>query len=139
MPFVIIEGSQNAGKTMLAGEVVRALEDIGVSPFYYHTVKDECNIYKLLTLVKEIEEANEYWVIDRWYLSNYVYSLLLDRDVEIAAGELDAIRLMDNIVDRSGVRIVLTPDPVTLAVRSCLLYTSPSPRDRQKSRMPSSA
>ena len=25
------------------------------------------------------------------------------------------------------------------AVRSCLLYTSPSPRDRQKSRMPSSA
>ena len=26
-----------------------------------------------------------------------------------------------------------------LAVLSCLLYTSPSPRDRQKSRMPSSA
>ena len=25
------------------------------------------------------------------------------------------------------------------ASRSCLLYTSPSPRDRQKSRMPSSA
>ena len=24
-------------------------------------------------------------------------------------------------------------------VRACLLYTSPSPRDRQKSRMPSSA
>ena len=24
-------------------------------------------------------------------------------------------------------------------IRSCLLYTSPSPRDRQKSRMPSSA
>ena len=27
----------------------------------------------------------------------------------------------------------------TLQVESCLLYTSPSPRDRQKSRMPSSA
>ena len=27
------------------------------------------------------------------------------------------------------------PDPI----RGCLLYTSPSPRDRQKSRMPSSA
>ena len=26
-----------------------------------------------------------------------------------------------------------------LLIRSCLLYTSPSPRDRQKSRMPSSA
>ena len=30
-------------------------------------------------------------------------------------------------------------DEVTLQVFSCLLYTSPSPRDRQKSRMPSSA
>ena len=27
----------------------------------------------------------------------------------------------------------------TVNVRPCLLYTSPSPRDRQKSRMPSSA
>ena len=26
-----------------------------------------------------------------------------------------------------------------IAINSCLLYTSPSPRDRQKSRMPSSA
>ena len=31
-------------------------------------------------------------------------------------------------------------DPASLAgIRCCLLYTSPSPRDRQKSRMPSSA
>ena len=29
--------------------------------------------------------------------------------------------------------------PLTTANYSCLLYTSPSPRDRQKSRMPSSA
>ena len=27
----------------------------------------------------------------------------------------------------------------TLVIENCLLYTSPSPRDRQKSRMPSSA
>ena len=30
-------------------------------------------------------------------------------------------------------------DPVTTCDKACLLYTSPSPRDRQKSRMPSSA
>ena len=30
-------------------------------------------------------------------------------------------------------------DDVTASADSCLLYTSPSPRDRQKSRMPSSA
>ena len=29
--------------------------------------------------------------------------------------------------------------PTTARTRDCLLYTSPSPRDRQKSRMPSSA
>ena len=32
--------------------------------------------------------------------------------------------------------LVVTPEP---GIESCLLYTSPSPRDRQKSRMPSSA
>ena len=32
-----------------------------------------------------------------------------------------------------------TKEDVHDALRACLLYTSPSPRDRQKSRMPSSA
>ena len=39
---------------------------------------------------------------------------------------------------------LLVPDDVIIAlikdrIQDCLLYTSPSPRDRQKSRMPSSA
>ena len=33
----------------------------------------------------------------------------------------------------------LSPVLITATNRGCLLYTSPSPRDRQKSRMPSSA
>ena len=49
--------------------------------------------------------------------------------------------------DPHPVRILrpkLAPPPLTWTSRkaellSCLLYTSPSPRDRQKSRMPSSA
>ena len=32
-----------------------------------------------------------------------------------------------------------TPETMKEIVYVCLLYTSPSPRDRQKSRMPSSA
>ena len=32
-----------------------------------------------------------------------------------------------------------TTEAVCRVIRACLLYTSPSPRDRQKSRMPSSA
>ena len=35
--------------------------------------------------------------------------------------------------------IVVDTVPPTYASNTCLLYTSPSPRDRQKSRMPSSA
>ena len=31
------------------------------------------------------------------------------------------------------------PGPPGIGIKDCLLYTSPSPRDRQKSRMPSSA
>ena len=40
-----------------------------------------------------------------------------------------------SMLDKDGV-LVLNE---FLSVESCLLYTSPSPRDRQKSRMPSSA
>ena len=34
---------------------------------------------------------------------------------------------------------LMTEDEINKAVNSCLLYTSPSPRDRTRSRMPSSA
>ena len=34
---------------------------------------------------------------------------------------------------------IIVPTHDVTEVKSCLLYTSPSPRDRQKSRMPSSA
>ena len=34
---------------------------------------------------------------------------------------------------------IRAPAGATFGVSACLLYTSPSPRDRQKSRMPSSA
>ena len=35
--------------------------------------------------------------------------------------------------------VTVAPAPAIGLVKTCLLYTSPSPRDRQKSRMPSSA
>ena len=40
----------------------------------------------------------------------------------------------DDMIMRNQVGVGINEDPYT-----CLLYTSPSPRDRQKSRMPSSA
>ena len=41
------------------------------------------------------------------------------------------------LLDRKG--RVLATSKLTYSLYLCLLYTSPSPRDRQKSRMPSSA
>ena len=38
-----------------------------------------------------------------------------------------------------GVTLPKTPDDVSAIIDICLLYTSPSPRDRTRSRMPSSA
>ena len=59
-----------------------------------------------------------------------------------AAGEI----LLINILQQSGLREGRDfevqkkfDDEINGELKSCLLYTSPSPRDRQKSRMPSSA
>ena len=48
---------------------------------------------------------------------------------EALAGEVHIV------VSNAGI----TRDGLLLRMKDCLLYTSPSPRDRQKSRMPSSA
>ena len=43
-------------------------------------------------------------------------------------------------LDRLGREVLaVEANPATVRQWTCLLYTSPSPRDRQKSRMPSSA
>ena len=43
------------------------------------------------------------------------------------------------IINGDDYQIVISDTPGILDPNYCLLYTSPSPRDRQKSRMPSSA
>ena len=49
--------------------------------------------------------------------------------------------LQNSVKNFAGARTVLQKEDIdnTGAANICLLYTSPSPRDRQKSRMPSSA
>ena len=44
-------------------------------------------------------------------------------------------QLIRHLADESGITNVV----ITHEIRSCLLYTSPSPRDQRGSRMPSSA
>ena len=50
-------------------------------------------------------------------------------------------KYLTNILDKEDVKEFkkLIPELQDTWHKNCLLYTSPSPRDRQKSRMPSSA
>ena len=45
----------------------------------------------------------------------------------------------NEITDGAIVNADISPSAAIASSKVCLLYTSPSPRDRQKSRMPSSA
>ena len=65
---------------------------------------------------------------------NHMWAETYDRDyADIFAIQTD---VAENIA--SALKATLTPEEIS-SIESCLLYTSPSPRDRQKSRMPSSA
>ena len=59
---------------------------------------------------------------------------LLETDNDAGVRSMAAFALGE-VESAAGANVLLT----TLKNTSCLLYTSPSPRDRQKSRMPSSA
>ena len=47
--------------------------------------------------------------------------------------------LPDDYIDHDAKELDGNDKPESFEANACLLYTSPSPRDRQKSRMPSSA
>ena len=59
---------------------------------------------------------------------------IVDKGIVLTGGGA-LLKKMDYILQQAtGLPVAVPEDPLT-----CLLYTSPSPRDRQKSRMPSSA
>ena len=61
-------------------------------------------------------------------------------DVRTAANGAEALRVAEEFKPHAMVLDVMLPDLDGFEVcKNCLLYTSPSPRDRQKSRMPYSA
>ena len=68
----------------------------------------------------------------------YVYPPILEvmqeREKKISDG-LEAAKKADDSLEEAK----LAFDKEMAQAKTCLLYTSPSPRDRQKSRMPSSA
>ena len=97
---------------------------------------------KLVSGVRALEEPLDAFSNHlRDYLTKYnqgdVYPV---RNLEAKATDI-ALRLEVLTLLRSTINVFITEINRTLRQRlqTCLLYTSPSPRDRQKSRMPSSA
>ena len=67
----------------------------------------------------------------RWRLIKSVFSIII--------GSILSFNYMDHILEILLQPTLKTSVPINLQVLSCLLYTSPSPRDKHRSRMPSSA
>ena len=69
--------------------------------------------------------------------------VLLSFSVFAAGGKVHLDHADTDIMDRAslqnGAKLFMNYCSGCHAISFCLLYTSPSPRDRQKSRMPSSA
>ena len=58
-------------------------------------------------------------------------SFVIDNDVDLSANQTEQVLTEPLVMEESEV--------LKVECTSCLLYTSPSPRDRTRSRMPSSA
>ena len=86
--------------------------------------------------VKSIDNSNHYleWKVNTGDISDYFAATVTMKGSR--AADWNAMNVDPVVGNNSGIR---AEDTFTEIVNSCLLYTSPSPRDRQKSRMPSSA
>ena len=84
---------------------------------------------KLGDLLRKVDEKNDFdHVVEELELER-----LLDRTMEVlSGGELQRAAIAATMLRKADVYLFDEPS-------SCLLYTSPSPRDRTRSRMPSSA
>ena len=89
-------------------------------------------------LIKQIEESemdNRDKEIAKQVIFNVDESGFLDIEPELIADNCNSdLSEVENMIN-----LVKTLNPIGVGCKDCLLYTSPSPRDRQKSRMPSSA
>ena len=70
---------------------------------------------------------------------NTIAHPLVDKCVEVGKTNHFNSTINSVLIYLCGIHLAHQMDPFFTPQNICLLYTSPSPRDRQKSRMPSSA
>ena len=99
---------------------------------------------RLQTILKHAKEdairlghsyvGSEHLLIGLFKVQSGISSKIFDLyDIDIES----VIKMIEDITNSSESTMTLGHLPLT--IRACLLYTSPSPRDRTRSRMPSSA
>ena len=93
--------------------------------------------------VKIAKKALEDFVLDVEPVSNQVVVKTTTAAAQVIAESIDNLYIDNIVASIAGDNVVLiisTDESKAREVaKTCLLYTSPSPRDREKSRMPSSA
>ena len=102
--------------------VIRMFYVLGYDPF-------ELRLIALLVLATLIHQATE------------LFFQSFGQKSKVASGA-DITRIIATAISASGaygVSLASLYNSLNVEAQTCLLYTSPSPRDRQKSRMPSSA
>ena len=102
-------------------------------------------IYAAIGLIGIVLSGSLYYFGNQYVASEKIKSMEMAQkkiksNVQKATFDLGSISKMNLSFDSKPEVIENTPlDKTYFSVIACLLYTSPSPRDRQKSRMPSSA
>ena len=101
-------------------------------------MKQKKDAYNREKGIRRLEKAYKHGPLTKGNINKRGYNKFLSMD-----GEVKVTINYDRIADDSkwdGLKGYLTNTDIPIQdVYTCLLYTSPSPRDRQKSRMPSSA
>ena len=105
---------------------------------HFECIHCKCRFHVFLGIISEM-------FFQAVSLCNCAVGLFVGNECVIIENTADSIEMLFEVMDRMGPKNhVLDRSPrrrhlANTVVYTCLLYTSPSPRDRQKSRMPSSA
>ena len=96
------------------------------------SILQELKIIKFDDSIKKNLINNYFNFSDRSSRADYIWWMIFSVILNLVGSQLD---LQLSII----ISIIMIPPGTGISIRSCLLYTSPSPRDRTRSRMPSSA
>lgn len=113
MPLIVIEGPEKSGKTTLANRTgLYAQERFDLEVRYvHHGVGDSTPEIIMREIAEVVYDTDKLYIFDRWYLSEYVYSELLDRKRTLDMSFEDFDKFVHTIVQNVGAYFVIDTDP----------------------------